>query len=57
MTREQLAEKLFGDEALCECCPWTRNEVEKPRIGTCEGYYCEQALDTYIDENNIILDN
>jgi hypothetical protein len=57
MTREELKDCLGED--LCPYCPWTNNEVIKPRIGGCEGNYCEEALDTYIDEglvDDIITD-
>lgn len=48
MTREELKNSL--DERLCAFCPWTRGEVNKPRIGMCEGRYCDEALDAYEDE-------
>lgn len=54
MTREELKDYLGED--LCPYCPWTNNEVNKPRIGGCEGNYCEEALDTYIDEEGLIID-
>lgn len=54
MTREELQNYLGED--LCQYCPWTNNEVNKPRIGVCEGNYCEEALDAYIDEEGLIID-
>ncbi len=54
MTREQLKDYLGED--LCQYCPWTNNEVNKPRIGGCEGNYCDKALDAYIDEEGLIID-
>ena len=41
---------------LCLYCPWTNNKVNRPRIGGCEGNYCEEALDAYIDEEGLITD-
>lgn len=54
MKREELKDYL-GDD-LCQYCPWTNNEVDKPRIYCCEGRYCEEALDTYIDEEGYVID-
>ena len=54
MTRKELRD--FLDEDLCPYCPWTNNDVDKPRIGCCEGNYCDKALDTYIDEEGIFED-
>ncbi len=54
MTREKLKDYLGED--LCPYCPWTNNEVDKPRIGSCEGSYCDKALDVYIDEEGLITD-
>ena len=54
MTRKEIRD--FLDEDLCPYCPWTNNEVNKPRIGCCEGNYCDEALDTYIDEEGLIID-
>lgn len=50
---EELKESL-GD-GLCPYCPWMKDEVDKPRIGGCEGSYCDEALERYIDEENIKL--
>ena len=56
MTRIELCEKMFGDDAVCAICPWTLNKVDKPRVATCEGLYCETAIDSYIEENNIKIE-
>lgn len=51
MTRNDVQDK-YGED-ICMCCPWTLGEVNKPRIGMCDGAYCQTALDRFMDENNI----
>ena len=55
MTKEEL-DRLASDEVCCPYCPWTRDDVNKPRIGMCEGNYCEQAKINYVNENDIDLE-
>lgn len=55
MNREEL--KKFLEDSLCPYCPWTTCDVSKPRVGSCEGAYCDEALNVYIDEENINVDD
>lgn len=48
MDRVEL-KKILG-ESLCPYCPWETGEIEKPRYGMCEGMYCDEALDNYLEE-------
>lgn len=43
---EELLIEHLGDE-LCKHCPWYNNDIDKARISTCEGLYCDEALDNY----------
>lgn len=42
--------KELGDK-LCEFCPWVKGEISHRCDAICEGRYCEDALDNYIDKN------
>lgn len=47
--REALKEDM-GD-VLCGCCPWRKGEIEHTTDSLCEGVYCDEALDAFLDEN------
>ena len=51
-TTKELKEKL--DDGLCEYCPYKRGETS--RNGTCEGDWCDEALQEYCDENDLEID-
>lgn len=55
MSREELKESIGED--LCPFCPWTNGEIEKPPYGMCEGCYCDEALDNFIEENELYFDD
>lgn len=50
-TVKDLKERL-GD-SLCDYCPYTRGETQRSRISTCEGDWCDNALQEYCDENGL----
>lgn len=52
--REALKEDM-GD-VLCGCCPWRKGEIEHTTDSLCEGVYCDEALDAFLDENEEYLD-
>lgn len=54
MNREELKESL-GEE-LCSYCPWTNGEIEQLPYGICEGCYCDEALDNFMDINERYFD-
>ena len=51
-TTKELKERL-GD-GLCEYCPYMRGETS--RNGTCEGDWCDNAMQEYCDENGLEID-
>lgn len=55
MNREEL-KKSIGED-LCPFCPWTNGEIEKPAYGTCDGCYCDEALDNFMEENEQYFDD
>lgn len=55
MNKEELKQQL--DDELCEFCPWQQGEIEHPCNALCEGVYCDDALDTFIDENQGLFDD
>lgn len=38
---------------LCEYCPYKRGETSRSRMGTCEGDWCDEALQEYCDDNGL----
>lgn len=52
-------EALKGDigDVLCDYCPWCKGEIEHTADGLCEGSYCDEALDAFLDENEEYLDD
>ena len=55
MTREELRNK-YGDE-ICELClqEYFNNRAYPDTL--CEGRYCEDAEDSFVDEHNIELED
>ena len=49
MSEQELKEQL-GDE-LCEFCPWRKGEIDHTFDSICEGSYCDDAFDNFLDEN------
>lgn len=54
MTKKELKETL-GDE-LCGFCPWKNGEIDSMCDSTCEGNYCDDALDSFLEENEEYFD-
>lgn len=55
MSNEELKE-TFGDE-LCDFCPWRKGEIDHLPDSLCEGDYCDDALDSFIEENEDYFDS
>lgn len=55
MNSEELQQSL-GDE-LCKSCAWKKGEIDRQCDGLCEGLYCDDALDAFLDENESYLDD
>lgn len=55
MNKKEL-KKALGED-LCSHCPWTNGEIEKPPYGgMCEGVYCDEALDNFLENNEQYFD-
>lgn len=54
MSDEELIKEL-GDE-LCGYCPWKNGEISHRCDSLCEGSYCDQALSSFLDENENYFD-
>ena len=54
MSEQELKEQL-GDE-LCEFCPWRKGEIDHTFDSLCEGSYCDDAFDNFLDENEGYFD-
>lgn len=49
MSNEELKIQLGGD--LCDFCPWKNGKIDRKCNSLCEGIYCDDALEAFIDEN------
>lgn len=45
-----LLEEIDGTEELCKYCPWTRGGYHNTCMGMCEGRWCEEAGENYLEE-------
>ncbi len=54
MSIDELKEQL-GDE-LCDFCPWKNNEIEHAYCSLCEGLYCNEACENFIEDNQEYFD-
>lgn len=50
------AKMLLGDE-ICNFCPWKNGEIDHTCDSLCEGSYCEEAYECFMDENEQYFDN
>lgn len=50
------AKELLGDE-LCDFCPWKNGEIDHGCDSLCEGSYCEEAYEHFMDENEQFFDS
>ena len=55
MNKEEL-KKSLGEE-LCLFCPYMKGEIGKLPYGMCEGCYCDEALDNFLEENEQYFDD
>lgn len=57
----QITEKelisLAEDGKLCDYCPYMRNSEHRSISGLCEGIFCEDAKDNYVEENDLEMIN
>lgn len=55
MVDREALKKDMGDN-LCDCCPWRNGEIDHIADGLCEGNYCDDALEAFLDDNEEYLD-
>ena len=55
MSREEY-KNILGEE-ICEYCPWRNGEIDRICDSTCDGIWCDDALDNFMDENQDYFDN
>ena len=51
-------EKLKSDvgDDLCDFCPWKNGEVSHRCDSVCEGSYCDEALNNFLEDNEDFFD-
>ena len=51
-------EKLKSDigDDLCDFCPWKNGEISHRCDSLCEGSYCDEALNIFLEENEDFFD-
>lgn len=54
-TNEELKE-LLGN-TLCEYCQWRNGEIDHLSDSLCEGLYCDDALEGFLDDNEQYFDD
>ncbi len=55
MTKEELKIQL-GDD-LCNYCPWMNGDIDHCGDSLCEGLYCDNAFNAFMDENQGYFDD
>lgn len=55
MTKEDLKIQL-GDD-LCNYCPWKNGDIDSKCDSWCEGLYCDDAFEAFMDENQVYFDD
>ena len=48
--------KQLGDD-LCDFCPWKNGEIDHKCDSLCEGMYCDEAFEIFMDENQGYFDD
>lgn len=55
MNIEDVKEQL-GDE-LCDYCPWKKGEIPHLCDAQCDGNYCQDAFEAFMDDNRDFFDD
>lgn len=55
MSREEY-KNILGEE-ICEYCPWKNGEIDHSSLDLCEGRWCDEAMDGFIEENGDYIDH
>lgn len=49
-------ENILGEE-ICKFCPWRNGDIDHRADGLCEGTWCDDAMDNFIEENEEYFDD
>ena len=49
MSREEY-KNILGEE-ICKFCPWRNGDINHSSLDLCEGRWCDEAMDNFIEEN------
>ena len=55
MSREGY-KNILGEE-ICKFCPWRNDDIDHRADGLCEGNWCDDAMDNFIEENEEYFDD
>lgn len=55
MSREEY-KNILGEE-MCEFCPWRNGGISHRQDSSCEGNWCDDALDNFLEENEEYFDD
>lgn len=55
MSREEY-KNILGEE-ICEYCPWHNDEIEHSSRDMCEGRWCDDAMDNFLEDNGESFDD
>lgn len=55
MSREEY-KNILGEE-ICKFCPWRDGDIDHRADGLCEGTWCDDAMDNFIEENEEYFDD
>ena len=55
MDREEY-KTILGDE-LCDFCPWKKGEIDHRCDSLCEGTWCDDALDNFMEATQDYFDH
>lgn len=55
MSREEY-KNILGEE-ICKFCPWRNGDIAHRADGLCEGIWCDDAMDNFIEENEEYFDD
>jgi hypothetical protein len=56
MSRNEELKESLGEE-LCAYCPWRRGEIDHLSDTQCDGLYCDDALEEFLDDNKEYFDS
>lgn len=56
MNRNEELKESLGEE-LCAYCPWRRGEIDHTPEITCDGMFCDDALEEFLEDNEEYFDS